>query len=127
MAVKRASILKENVDKYSLSHYKEVEKMVDMAYSYAKDMGMRPYYLYRQKNMLGNLENVGYSIPGYESIYNVQIMDERQTIFAAGAGAISKFVFEKENRIERAANVKNVEEYIKRIDEMCKRKEFVMK
>lgn len=127
MAVKRASILKENVDKYSLSHYKEVEKMVDMAYSYAKDMGMRPYYLYRQKNILGNLENVGYSMPGYESIYNVQIMDERQTIFAAGAGAISKFVFEKENRIERAANVKNVEEYIKRIDEMCKRKEFVMK
>lgn len=127
MAIKKASALKENVYKYALSQCEEVERMVDLAYSYANDIGMNPYYLYRQKNMLGNLENVGYSLPGYESIYNVQIMDERQTVFAAGAGAISKFVFEKENRIERAANVKNVEEYIKRIDDMCKRKDIIIK
>jgi len=96
--------------------------MIDMAYNYALSMGMHPYYLYRQKNIAGNLENVGYSKPGFEGIYNIQIMEEKQTIVAFGAGSVTKVVYPEENRIERAFNVKNLGEYITRIDEMVERK-----
>ena len=114
------------MDKYSELHEDEIEKMVDAAGHSAADMGMNPYYLYRQKNILGNLENIGYCTPGKESIYNVQIMEEKQTIIAFGADAVTKVVFPEEDRIERAFNVKGVEEYIARIDEMITRKKLLL-
>lgn len=83
---------------------------------------MKPYYLYRQKNMSGNFENVGYAEPGKYGIYNILIMEEKQTIAALGAGSISKVVL-PEGRIERADNVKDAGLYIERIDEMIERKE----
>ncbi|MCR4435419.1 MAG: coproporphyrinogen dehydrogenase HemZ [Clostridiales bacterium] len=126
LAVKRASRLKEDRKSYSLASPEEAEKMVDTAWEYAAAWGMHPYYLYRQKNILGNMENVGYSKPGYEGIYNMQIMEERQTILAVGAGAVTKAVYPEENRIERAFNVKSVEEYIRRIDEMVERKKALL-
>lgn len=126
MAIKRASRLNEDKENYSLTSGNEVAQMVDAAYDILTKMGLEPYYLYRQKNMLGNLENVGYSKPGYESIYNVQIMEEKQSIIALGAGAITKVVFPESNRIERAFNVKSVEEYISRIDEMIERKNTLL-
>ncbi len=123
MAIKRASRLTQELDSYSLHReYRQVAEMVESAREYASLMGLEPYYLYRQKNILGNLENVGYSKKGRESLYNIQIMEERQSIFACGAGAVSKFVF-PDNRIERAFNVKSVEEYLGRTDEMLERKE----
>ncbi len=122
MSIKRASRLTEEKENYNLeTQYTQVSEMVDIAGEYAKEMGLDPYYLYRQKNILGNLENVGYSRKNKECLYNIQIMEERQTIFACGVGAASKFVF-PQNRIERAFNVKTVEEYISRIDEMIERK-----
>ncbi len=127
MAVKRASRLKEDLDRYSFTAESDVSRMVNMARDYALSMGMHPYYLYRQKDMLGKLENTGYSKPGFESIYNIQIMEERQTIIAAGAGAVTKVVYPEENRIERAFNVKDVEEYIHRVDEMIERKRALLK
>ncbi|WP_265442939.1 coproporphyrinogen dehydrogenase HemZ [Acetivibrio straminisolvens] len=126
MAIKRASRLNEDKEHYSLASGNEVSQMVDAAYDILTKMGLEPYYLYRQKNMLGNLENIGYSKAGYESIYNVQIMEEKQSIIALGAGAITKVVFPENNRIERAFNVKNVEEYIARIDEMITRKNTLL-
>lgn len=84
-------------------------------------MGMLPYYLYRQKNMSGNFENVGYAREGKFGIYNILIMEEKQTIVALGAGSISKRVF-LDGRIERCDNVKDVELYIEKIDEMIERK-----
>ena len=121
LAVKRASRLKENLDTYDLEN-KDAELMVDASYQSAKRMGMSPYYLYRQKNMVGNLENTGYCKVGFENNYNVQMMEETQTIIAVGAGAVTKALFNSENRIERAGNVKNVDDYINRIDEMIQRK-----
>jgi len=79
--------------------------------------------MYRQKYMLGNLENVGYAKPGCECLYNMNIMEEQQSIMAVGAGGISKFVYHDENRLERVPNVKDIQHYIARIDEMIKRKE----
>ncbi len=125
MAVKRASRLKEEIAGYQLASEAEAAGMIGLAREYADLMGMHPYYLYRQKNMLGNFENIGYCKPGSESTYNVQIMEEKQSILAAGAGAISKVVYLAENRIERAFNVKGVEEYIDRIDEMIYRKKIL--
>ena len=122
LAIKRASKLKENMDEYVLTQYEEMIKMIDLSMEYAKEMNLSPYYMYRQKQMLGNLENIGYAKEGYECIYNMQIMEEKQSNYALGAGAISKFVYIDEDRIERVENVKNVEQYIDRVEEMIDRK-----
>ena len=96
--------------------------MMDIASSYAADMGLKPYYLYRQKNMAGNYENVGYAKVDKAGIYNILIMEEKQPIIALGAGGSSKLVFDQGKRIERVENVKDVTNYIDRIDEMIERK-----
>jgi len=126
MAIKRASRLNEHRSEYSFISGREAEQMVNMAREFADSVGMHPYYLYRQKNILGNLENIGYCKPGCESIYNIQIMEEKQTIIALGAGAVTKVVYPSDNRIERAFNVKNIEEYINRLDEMIERKKALL-
>ena len=74
----------------------------------------------------GNFENVGYALPGKACIYNILIMEEMQTIVACGAGTTTKVVFPAENRRERCENVKEVEQYISRIDEMIGRKERIL-
>ncbi|MEA4816694.1 MAG: coproporphyrinogen dehydrogenase HemZ [Lachnospiraceae bacterium] len=122
LAVKRASKLKENFDEYKLSNPASMEEMLDMSVKAAYSMGMSPYYMYRQKNMIGSFENVGYSKPGCFGIYNVQIMEERQDVIAVGAGAISKTVDLKTGRIDRIFNVKSVDDYMFRIEEMLERK-----
>ena len=122
LAIKRASKLKEKMDEYVLTQYEEMVKMIDLSMEYAKEMNLNPYYMYRQKQMLGNLENIGYAKEGYECIYNMQIMEEKQSNYALGAGSISKFVYVDEDRIERVENVKNVEQYIDRVEEMIQRK-----
>ena len=78
--------------------------------------------MYRQKNMVGNFENVGYCKKGKECIYNIKIMEEKQTILALGAGGSTKVVDYKTDRIDRIFNVKSVDDYIDRIDEMIERK-----
>lgn len=103
-------------------------EMIALSEACARRMGMEPYYLYRQKNMAGNLENVGYARPGKEGIYNILIMEEKQSILALGAGASTKRVWPEANedgthRIERCENVKDVASYISRIDEMIERKQ----
>lgn len=125
MSVKRASRLNEQKESFVRTADDTVAAMIDLARDSLQHAGYKPYYLYRQKNILANLENVGYAKPGYEGIYNILIMEEIQSILALGAGAISKVVFPG-NRIERIFNVKNVEQYIQRIDEMLERKEAML-
>lgn len=122
LAVKRASRLREELDQHDMTTAETLEEMLNIAAEYAEKMGMEPYYMYRQKNMVGNFENVGYCHPGKEGVYNVQIMEEKQTILAAGAGASTKTVDPETDRIERVFNVKSIEDYIGRIDEMIERK-----
>lgn len=122
LAVKRASRLKEELSQHDMTTAETLEEMLNIAAEYAEKMGMEPYYMYRQKNMVGNFENVGYCHPGKEGVYNVQIMEEKQTILAAGAGASTKTVDPETDRIERVFNVKSIEDYIGRIDEMIERK-----
>ncbi|MEG0085831.1 MAG: coproporphyrinogen dehydrogenase HemZ [Niameybacter sp.] len=122
MAIKRASKLKEHQEDYQLAEATKIEQMLDISQRACRGMGLQPYYMYRQKNMLGNFENVGYAKPGYECVYNVEIMEESESIIAAGAGAITKMVYQNGERIDRIANVKSLEDYIGRIDEMIERK-----
>lgn len=126
LAVKRASRLKENFDFYCLTDKTQMEEMIGLSRNYAILMDMKPYYMYRQKNMIGNFENVGYCKPNKEGIYNVEIMEEKQTIIALGAGASTKLYYACNNQVERIFNVKSVEDYIARIDEMIERKKQKM-
>ncbi len=122
LAVKSRSRLEETLENYSLSDQEQVRDMLKITQDYANKMALKPYYMYRQKHMLANLENIGYAKPGHECIYNIQIIEEKQTIIALGAGGVSKFTFPRENKLERVANVKNLEHYIERVDEMIDRK-----
>jgi coproporphyrinogen dehydrogenase HemZ len=101
-----------------------VEEMAAIGETYAERMGMRPYYLYRQKYMAAPQQNVGYAKENRACLYNMDIMEETATVLAVGAGAISKRVFRaRDARIERAPNAGNVDVYIERIDEMIGRKQ----
>lgn len=123
LAVKRAARLNMLKEHYSDLKMNNTQEIIGMTARYAEEMGLSPYYLYRQKNMAGNFENVGYAAPGKECVYNILIMEEKQTIMACGAGTTTKVLYPTENRLERAENVKEVEQYIGRIDEMLERKE----
>lgn len=107
--------------------------MIELAAKYAGEMELFPYYLYRQKNIAGNFENVGYAKVDKAGIYNILIMEEKQSIVAVGAGASTKIVLPKGKEIRdrksgdlknivRIENVKDVDAYIMRIDEMIERK-----
>ena len=126
LAIKRAARLNMFREEYGGLKIQNTPEMIELSAACARQMGMEPYYLYRQKNMAGNFENVGYSLPGKACIYNILIMEEMQTIAACGAGTTTKVVFPSENRRERCENVKEVEQYISRIDEMIQRKERIL-
>ena len=121
LAIKRASILNDE-NAYKTPSQKEAQNMLDICENVLRQVGYYPYYMYRQKYMMGNLENTGYTKPGKECIYNIDIMEETVSILAFGAGAITKRVIPKENRIERAANVSDLLHYIARTQEMASRK-----
>ena len=124
LAIKRSSRL--NLEKAPLPDADVAARMVRMGEETAEALGMRPYYLYRQKYMAGQQQNVGYARNGCACLYNIDIMEENTSIVAMGAGAISKRVFpDRELRIERAPNVTNVQVYIDRVDEMMQRKKML--
>lgn len=122
LAIKRAANLKQQLGEYGDAINQDMDAMLDMVADVATELGMEPYYLYRQKNIGGNLENVGYAKKGLECLYNILIMEEITDIIAAGAGASTKVTYHKENRVERVENCKSVDDYINRFDEMLERK-----
>ena len=126
LALKRATRLNLFKDKYQEISFENSAEIMKMTMDSAHRMEMGPYYMYRQKNMAGNFENVGYSREGKAGIYNILIMEEKQSILAAGAGASTKFVFDHGERIERVENVKDLKNYVERIDEMIERKRIGM-
>lgn len=122
LAVKKASKLIEADEYYHYKQAETVEKMLDMSKEILEASGYRPYYLYRQKHMAGALENVGYCKKDTPCLYNIRIMEEKQSILALGAGGISKKYYPCKDRLERVPNVSNYEIYIDRLDEMIERK-----
>ncbi|MCR5213798.1 MAG: coproporphyrinogen dehydrogenase HemZ [Eubacterium sp.] len=125
LAIKRTAHLNERFGQFKDIINHDMNDMLGLVDERAKAAQLYPYYLYRQKNIAGNLENVGYAKKGYECIYNIFIMEERLDTFAAGAGAITRLLNIENGittRVDRVENVKNIEEYISRIDEMIERK-----
>lgn len=125
LAVKRASKLHQWIVENGVTAYNNTEETMRIAAQGAADMGMEPYYLYRQKNMSGNFENVGYAKKNKYGIYNILIMEEMQTIVALGAGSITKRVY-PDGRIERCENAKDVDTYMGNIGEMIERKKRLL-
>ena len=125
LAIKRAARLNLQMDTYEnlMDHsLEEQSNQMNLVEHCARTLSMEPYYLYRQKNMAGNLENVGYAVPGKEGIYNIMMMEEQQTILAVGAGASTKIIPANNQLVVRVENVKDVNQYMERIDEMIERK-----
>jgi len=129
LSFKRASRMTQNKDDYRVADREEVQAMMDLTAAWTADHGYVPYYLYRQKNILGSMENVGYSFPGMESLYNILMMEDRQTIVGLGCGAVSKLLYpagsEEERgheKIERFPNPKEPHAYIEHYREYTARK-----
>lgn len=119
LAIKRSSRLKEQLNETSLPSSQEVEQMLRMGARAASGMQMIPYYMYRQKYMTGNMENVGYSLPEKICIYNIDMMEDAISIIAHGAGSMTKRVFSEQMRIERVPNPKDVQTYISKLEALC--------
>ena len=120
LTLKRASNL---VIKNEEHHYDDVEKMINKN-SILADYGYKPYYMYRQKSTVKNLENVGFSQSGHESLYNIYIMEEIQTIISCGAGGVSKVVG-PDGDLKRVYNYKYPHEYIRDFPAIIERKDQV--
>ena len=127
LAIKRSSRLIDRLEQYPLPPREAVETMIDMGFRTAKEIGLWPYYMYRQKYQNGNLENVGYAADGKLCVYNIDMMEETTSILAHGAGAMTKRVFGTENRVERIPNPKDVPTYGAKLDilDAAKRKLFL--
>lgn len=111
LSFKRASEMTQNKERYRVASRDEISAMMQMASDWTQANGYAPYYLYRQKNILGNLENVGYSLPDQESIYNIMIMEEVQTILGLGCGAVSKLMAPGSGKLTRWPNPKDPKTY----------------
>ncbi|MBR2560868.1 MAG: coproporphyrinogen dehydrogenase HemZ, partial [Eubacterium sp.] len=121
LALKRATRLNLFREEYESDAFVNSEEIMEMTKACAEEMGMHPYYLYRQKNIAGNFENTGYAREGKEGLYNILIMEQRQMIVAAGSGASTK-LFADGGRIIRIENVKDLTQYLERVDEMIEKK-----
>ena len=122
LSFKRASEMTRNKEKYKVADRETVEQMMQLGEQWTKENGYLPYYLYRQKNILGNLENVGYAKLGEESLYNIIIMEEVQTIIGVGCGASSKFMDPLTGKITQFQNPKDPAAYILTFEEYIEKK-----
>ncbi len=123
LALKRSSRLVTEGEKYPMPTADEVERMVSMGSAAAERLNMYPYYMYRQKYMSGNLENVGYTVAGAQCIYNIDMMEDTTAIMSHGAGAMTKCVYDAARRVERVPAPKEISTYIAKIDRLNEEKE----
>lgn len=121
LALKRSSRLKEE-EGYKSEGAAIIEEMAAMASEWVKAEGYVPYYLYRQKHMVNNLENIGYTKPGFESLYNILMMEERQSIYGLGVGSSSKYVCSDGWCLDGDFNPRDLILYNERIEEIIQRK-----
>ena len=120
LALKKGAKLMEGPE--GLPSDAAVEQMLDGAWAALRGAGYAPYYLYRQKYMSGSFENVGWTRPGYASLYNIAMMEELHTILALGGGGVTKLVDPATGKLERLANPKYPQEYLRDLEKLCAEK-----
>ena len=125
LTVKRAADLSQRAKETIENSQSVTERMVEASFDKFYSGGYAPYYMYRQKGTLSNLENVGYCKEGHEGYYNIYIMDEVHSILALGAGGVTKLRGQNESEIERIFNYKFPLEYINGFDNIINRKREV--
>lgn len=114
LSLKRGSKLNEKIDKKDFSK-NNIENLVSYSQKRALEMGYKPYYLYRQKEILGNFENIGYSLKGKISIYNIVTNEEKESIIGLGMTSNSKIIIDK--KVCKFTNYKNLDDYINNLDD----------
>lgn len=127
LSLKTGSNLEESSIDYSMEKQNSLRNMLDITYKYAEETELYPYYLYRQKRILGNLENIGFAKEGKECIYNIVMMEEKQSIIGIGMGAVSKIYNKRKDEIIRIPNFKSLYDYINRVEELIVRKQRAIK
>ena len=120
LAMKRAAYYRQ--EKIDLPLPAEGQAMMDLAHDLLQKAGYFPYYLYRQREIFAHGENVGYSLPGKACLYNIQMMEERQTILGFGVGSGSKFVHKEDWTLENIYNPKDIIFYLERLDQIIEKK-----
>lgn len=123
LALKKASEIRQHPEDYDLPTAHEVEQWLEWIAEALSGAGYEPYYLYRQKNIIGNFENVGYALKGKTSVYNIRIIEERHPILALGVGGVSKKVHADHRTFDRIPNSRSLEDYLERFEEMLRRKQ----
>lgn len=126
LCMKRASRLTTEGVTLDLQQARDAREMLAYTQNILGQNEYIPYYMYRQSRMVGNLENVGWSKRGFESLYNVYVMDETHTILACGSGGVTKLKRNNPDYLERIFNFKYPYEYIDRFDELIQRKSGIM-
>ena len=114
LAMKRTAGLKQQHYRFEWEDH-HARSVMQLVYEFAKSQNLEAYYLYRQKQMLANMENVGFAKPGKASLYNILMMEEKQTVLGIGAGAVSKLVYPLENRVQRIPGIKDLKIYLERM------------
>ena len=126
LSVKRGSkFMERNRDLFQ--EKETIDAMIDRVEDFLKDSPYKPYYLYRQKQILGNYENIGYALEGKENRYNMYIMEERQSIIGLGMTANTKFLHPESNRIVNYRNFKNMKDYKEKLQETIEAKKRIIK
>ena len=126
LALKRGSRLKLHLEEFELPDDKTAQQMFRTAMAHVEKLGMQPYYLYRQGYMSGQLENVGCCVPGAEGMYNIQIMEEHQTILGIGGAATSKVVDFQEHRLKTSFNAKDLTTYLSGVDTYIEKRRLLL-
>ncbi len=127
MALKRSSEVTNDRDQFRVPDDEIVRTMMKETESCVRGLGHRPYYVYRQMDILGNLENIGFAKPGKESVYNISIIEERQTIVGVGGGAVTKVIGSGGQHVGRLANPREPKAYIETIESVVAKKDALLR
>jgi oxygen-independent coproporphyrinogen-3 oxidase len=123
MSFKRSAVVKTERERFVIPHDRIVRQMMRESSEWARRLGYRPYYVYRQRDILGNMENTGFAKPGKESVYNICIMEERQTIVGIGGGAVTKLIGGDGKHMGRFANPREPKAFVETVDDFVERKD----
>ncbi|OFW76848.1 MAG: coproporphyrinogen dehydrogenase HemZ, partial [Alicyclobacillus sp. RIFOXYA1_FULL_53_8] len=127
MSFKRTAVVNQERNRFEIPHSQVVRQMMRESTAWARERGYLPYYVYRQKDILGNMENIGFSRAGKESVYNICIMEERQTIVGIGGGAVTKLIGPHGKHLGRFANPREPKAFVETIGQVVEKKDELLK